>query len=330
MNWYRVGLIGDPVAHSRSPAMHNAAFAHLGIAATYERWFTSAADLPQRVASLRDPAIWGANVTLPHKTAVLNLLDEVEPQAARIGAVNTIYKAADGALIGANTDAPGFVEALREDGGFDPAGQQVVILGASGAARAAVYGLLAANVRCIVLANRSLARAEHLLADVLSDYIELPADPAAPLLADVLAETDQTGRLYNNNGAQPLPEPAAAATAGVAPDEEDDAPVFIALTLDDEALPELIATSTLLVNATSIGWHAEETPLHGLVVPAGMLVYDMVYRPTRLLHMAAAQGARTLDGSGMLLRQGALAFSRWTQQPAPLDIMRQALWGEQV
>ncbi len=272
----RIGLIGDPVAHSRSPAMQNAALMHLGIPARYELWPTPADALPARITMLRASEYLGANVTLPHKTAVLPLLDDLEPATARIGAVNTIYKRADGALVGTNTDAPALLTSLREDGQFEPGGQRVVLLGASGAARAAAYALVTAHVERLVVVNRTLERAEKLLADMM------------------LAQLD------------PLPH-------------------LIALALDDPDVPAYIADSTLLINATAVGWQAEEMPLSTLVVAPGMLVYDMVYRPTRLLREAAVQGARTLDGLGMLLHQGALAFTYWTGQPAPLTVMRSAL-----
>ncbi|NJK81241.1 MAG: shikimate dehydrogenase [Chloroflexaceae bacterium] len=291
---YRVGIIGDPVAHSRSPAMHNAAFVHLGIDAVYERWQTSSRDLKERIRSLRAADMLGASVTLPHKAAVMALLDDLEPQAARIGAVNTIYKPENGRLVGANTDAPGFIESLHVDAAFDPAGSTVLILGASGAARAALYALLDAGASRLVIANRTLERAEALLADVLSSGMA-PEDGST-------------------NGTTPAP----------LVDDMPDAQL-IAVALDDTGLPDLLAESTLIVNATSLGWHGDETPLPEARFSPGTLVYDMVYRPTRLLHDAAAQGAHTLDGMGMLLRQGTLAFEHWTGQPAPLDVMRAAL-----
>lgn len=268
------GVIGDPVAHSRSPALHNAAFMQLGIAAHYELWPTPAAELPARIASLRAPHILGANVTLPHKVATLPLLDRIDPDAAIIGAVNTIIREADGSLTGANTDAPAFLDALREDAGYEPAGQLVLILGASGAARAAAVALLGAGVARLVVANRSLERAETLLGDLL-------------------------------------------ATA-------DGDPQLFALTLDDETLPGMLAEATLIVNTTSLGWHGDETPLAAELIPASALVYDMVYRQTRLLRDASARGARTLDGTGMFVRQAALAFARWTGLPAPITIMHDA------
>src|SRR5689334_1420116 len=96
------GVIGDPVAHSRSPAIHNAAFAHLGLPARYELWHTAAADLPARIESLRAEQMLGANVTLPHKLAVLELVDRLDPEVVVIGAANTIIRESDGSLTGAN------------------------------------------------------------------------------------------------------------------------------------------------------------------------------------------------------------------------------------
>jgi shikimate dehydrogenase len=272
---FLAGLIGDPIAHSRSPALHNAAFARLGLRASYQLWPTPAAELPARVESLRAPHILGANVTLPHKIAVLELLDRRDPAVDIIGAANTIVREADGSLTGANTDAPAFLASLREDAGYEPAGQAAVILGASGAARAAAVALTGARVARLVVVNRTLDRAEELLGDVLSaaDY-----------------------------------DPQLAACAP-----------------DDPELARWLADATLIVNATSLGWRADETPLDAERIPPGALVYDMVYRPTRLLRDAAARGARARDGAGMLVRQAALAFERWTGLPAPLDAMRAAL-----
>jgi len=104
----------------------------------------------------------------------------------------------------------------------------------------------------------------------------------------------------------------------------DTDPELFAIALDDPALPALVADATLIVNATSLGWHGDESPLAADRIPPSALVFDMVYRPTRLLREAAARGARALDGTGMLIRQAALAFERWTNLPAPLDVMRAA------
>jgi shikimate dehydrogenase len=268
------GVIGDPVAHSRSPAMHNAAFAALGIAARYDRWHTPAPELAERVRSLRDPRVLGANVTLPHKIAVMPLLDRLDPLAALIGAVNTIVREPSGALAGYNTDAPAVVGTLAQ-AGLDPVGASVVILGASGAARAAAFALAGAGAAQILVVNRTLERAEELAADVL------------------------------------------------AASERDDLRLH-ALAADDDALAEALAGATLLVNATRARWRGDETPLAAALIPPRALVFDMVYRPTRLLADAAARGARTLDGADMLVRQAALAFERWTGRQPPLAVMRAA------
>lgn len=182
-------LIGDPVAHSRSPAMHNAALAALGIAARYRAVQTAAADLPARIAELRQPQFLGANVTLPHKQAVMPLLDELDPLAARIGAVNTIVRQPDGRLLGANTDAPGLLADLAA-AEWSPTGQEVVILGASGAARAAAFALADAGVAGLTIVNRSLMRAVDLAAAAAANQPALRARALAladPAVAEAVA-----------------------------------------------------------------------------------------------------------------------------------------------
>jgi shikimate dehydrogenase len=165
----RVGLIGDPVAHSRSPAMQNAAFTALGIAAHYELWPTPLSELAARVTSLRDAEILGANVTVPHKGAVMPLLDAVSPLAARTGAVNTIV-VREGKLVGENTDVAGFARALREAGGSTrPLPRRVVVLGAGGAARAVLLALGEEGVPHVTVVNRTLATAQDLVAALAAD-----------------------------------------------------------------------------------------------------------------------------------------------------------------
>src|SRR5690349_5678254 len=132
-----VGLIGYPVGHSRSPAMQQAAFDALGIAARYVLWETPPETLAERIASLRAPDVLGANVTIPHKTAVVPLLDALASSALQAGdAVNTIVRDADGRLIGHNTDVTGVLRVLDAHGAGD-AGQSALALGVGGAARAA-------------------------------------------------------------------------------------------------------------------------------------------------------------------------------------------------
>jgi shikimate dehydrogenase len=161
---YRLGVIGDPVAHSLSPALHQPALDQLGIPAVYERWHTRAGDLKSRIATLRDPEILGASVTVPHKIAVMSMIDEVSPTARRAGAVNTIVNRG-GTLFGDNTDIYGFgVTVSAALGGRTT--RVAMVLGAGGAARAVVLALEAAGVAEILVANRDDERARQLAQDL--------------------------------------------------------------------------------------------------------------------------------------------------------------------
>src|SRR6266542_926810 len=173
-----LGVIGYPLERSLSPAFQQAALDHLRLDAVYEPWPTPADGLQTRTTTLRSPMVLGANVTIPHKEAVMAMLDEVDEVAGRIRAVNTIVNR-EGRLFGYNTDLQGLMRALRQDGGFEPVGQRVVIAGAGGAARAAVAGLLDAGVASVTVINRTLARANRLVEDLrpYADGNELRALP---------------------------------------------------------------------------------------------------------------------------------------------------------
>ncbi len=160
----RVGVIGDPVAHSLSPIFQQPAFDAAGIDATYERWHTPLEELPVRIASLREPDALGANVTVPHKTAVMSLVDELSILGQRIGAVNTIINR-DGVLHGDNTDVYGFQRSLIER---RPTVERdrVLVLGAGGAARAIVAALADFGVAGLTIANRTPAKAEEMARDL--------------------------------------------------------------------------------------------------------------------------------------------------------------------
>lgn len=274
----RYCVIGDPVEHSLSPAMHNAAFAALGIDATYERQRVTGAELATAIADFRARGVMGINVTVPHKEAVMGLLDHVEPAARAIGAVNTLVRDGD-RLIGCNTDAEGLAASLLE-ANVALKSAHVVIVGAGGAARAAVVGLGRAGAATITIAARRVDRAQ-MLADELREAASVPAEGV-----DM-----------------------------------------------DKGLRHALTTATLLVQATSATLHgnpdaqvfADSIPLD--VMPRDAAVIDLVYRPRRtaLLLRAESFGLHTVDGLGMLLHQGAVAFSRWTGQPAPLQVMRNAL-----
>jgi shikimate dehydrogenase len=182
---WRLGIIGDPVDHSLSPALQGAALTGTGVAGAYERWPTAAADLAARVASVRALDVLGANVTVPHKEAVVGLLDGITPLAARVGAVNTLVRRGD-RLLGDNTDVFGFVGALAHHVPDLP-GRTVVILGAGGASRAVLVGLESMGAARIVVANRDVDRARRLIADLHCDAaVAVPAGGAE--LAGALGE----------------------------------------------------------------------------------------------------------------------------------------------
>ncbi|WP_052890762.1 shikimate dehydrogenase [Thermogemmatispora carboxidivorans] len=290
---FRLGLIGDPVAHSLSPRLQQAALDALGIDAVYELWPTPADELASRVARLLDPLYLGANVTIPHKQAVLPLLDIVDPLAARIGAVNTIVPR-DGYLHGHNTDAPGLLHALRELGIGKPdesttlslTGYTAIILGAGGAARAAAFALASTGIERLIIVNRHLERAQHLAAEV----------------GDFLAARRQ----------------------------ELSVPQVFSLSDPEFLIPHPLS---LIINATPVGMHEDLSPLPGEVLARfgnETFVFDMIYNPaeTKLLCQARTLGMQASNGLPMLLHQGALAFTLWTGQPAPLEVMRAALAAE--
>lgn len=273
------GLIGYPVAHSLSPQMQEAGFAALGIAARYELWETPASELEARVNSLRSPDFLGANVTIPHKEAVLPWLDECDAQAARIGAVNTIVNR-QGRLVGYNTDAPGFLRALQERAGpgFDLRGKQAVLLGSGGAARGAAVALLDSHVASLSILGRTGARIEALLSN----------------LRQYAGQSILRGALLGTSDAA-----------------------------------QILSRGDVLVNTTSVGLKAgDQTALINVeLLPSFALVMDMIFNPplTPLLRAASERGCMTLNGLSMLLYQGTLALELWTNQRAPVEVMRAAL-----
>ena len=196
------GIIGHPVAQSLSPVFQSAAFEYSGLAARYEAWDTPPEALPGRVASLRAPEFLGANVTIPHKEAVIPLLDELGGQSARVGAVNTIVNR-DGRLFGFNTDGPGFVAALRNEAGFDPAGKAILLLGAGGAARGIAFALAEARAHRIAIWNRTSARAERLAVDVAREggNCTVAADPS-PRGYDCVVNCTSVGMVGTGTEAQ--------------------------------------------------------------------------------------------------------------------------------
>ena len=309
-----VALLGDPVAHSRSPALHNAAFRALGIDAVYLACRVEAAGGPAAVAAAVAAALdglgalgaLGANVTIPHKeTAARHLArtGTLTPTARAIGAVNTIVRLGDGSLEGDNTDADGFLDGLFGDPPASAAaprpapvraadldGTEVVVFGAGGAARAVVVALLGR----IAPARLTLVARDRARADAFARSLG-PLDPSGAL---------QTLAGGGGDGSTPGAAPGTAS-----------APVR-----------EAVRRAALVVNATPLGMsplrhrtpHADADDFH-----AGQTVYDLVYAPTetRLLREASARGATALGGLPMLAGQADRAFQRWTGRAIPPDVL---------
>ncbi len=189
----RLGVFGDPVAHSASPPMHNAALQQCGIPATYARLHIRPPELPEALRLLLERGFLGTNLTIPHKAAALGLMDEIEEHARKMGAVNTVA-IENGKLVGFNTDGPGIVRAIRSDFAVDLRDLRVLVLGAGGGAGRAIATQCALE-KCegLILANRTFDRARG-LAQELAPYYE--TRPGAELLAIPWEEIpEQLGRI---------------------------------------------------------------------------------------------------------------------------------------
>jgi len=157
----RFGVFGDPIAHSKSPVMMNRAFEATGINGIYMAFHVRPHQLQSAVEGIRGLGFRGVNVTIPHKQAVMEYLDEIDEGARVIGAVNTIVNN-DGVLVGYNTDGIGYVRSLKEETGVRLAGKRILLIGAGGAARGVAYALAQEAPECIWIINRTADRAVEL------------------------------------------------------------------------------------------------------------------------------------------------------------------------
>jgi shikimate dehydrogenase len=200
------GIIGWPISHSLSPVMHNAAFAALGLDWVFVPFAVDPERLAEAVAGLRALGVAGYNVTIPHKVAVMPLLDEITRDAELIGAVNVVALK-EGRLVGYNTDGIGLLAALSGKLGFHPEGRSILVLGAGGAARSAVAALAGGGAARIEVANRSVEKGEELVAAVSG---RLPAtlfraeslgrlsDPCYLAEFDLLVNTTSVGMAHDS------------------------------------------------------------------------------------------------------------------------------------
>jgi shikimate dehydrogenase len=218
----RVGVIGWPLDHSVSPAMHNAAFAALGLAWHYHALPVPPEQLAATIRQLVAAGYRGANVTIPHKEAVLPLMDELSAGAQGIGAVNTIVVQPDGRLVGDNTDWLGFLHPLDQRG-FDLAGRRVLLLGAGGAARGVAYALGQRGVREVAIWNRTAARASELAAHIGSTFSGLTVTTRHDLRELVSAGTTLVvnttpAGMWPGDGESPWPDGLALPASALAYD----------------------------------------------------------------------------------------------------------------
>ncbi len=278
-----IGLIGYPLKHSVSPYFQQVALDYYQLDIRYEAWEVTSTQLQDIINSLRKPHNIGANVTTPYKEAVLPLLDEVDHLASSIGAVNTIVKKGD-KLLGFNTDAYGFIEALVKEGHFALEGKRVVILGAGGAGKAVSFALLQHKIASLAITDGIFERAQA-LAEHLVKYIKVQP-------CSMLGKPDVSAFPWQN--------------------------VSQVKTFSD---CDLIVHCTTIGMKHSP--QEGESPLTWDVIPRSVLVYDIVYNPplTPLLKLAQEAGARILGGLAMLVYQGAASFELWTGKEAPIDIM---------
>ena len=275
----RLGVLGWPVAHSRSPAMHNAALRALGM----EDWHYQALPVPEELfaettRALAQAGFVGANVTIPHKQAALALAEQTSVAARAIGAANTLTFAADGTIAAENTDAPGLIAALAQLADL-PARPSVLVLGAGGSARAAVWALREAGAREVSIWNRTPERAEQLARELDVRAVREPAH------ADLLVNCTSVGLERATDRVERATDRLERATDRVGVERSASEP---------EGLNQL-------------GLTFDQVGEYSYVV-------DMVYRAghTPLLAAAREHGARTLDGLEILVAQGALSFELWT------------------
>jgi shikimate dehydrogenase len=289
----RLGVFGDPVAHSLSPQMQNAALKHCQIDMQYVRFQISPDELREALKLIRDLKFVGVNLTVPHKIAALKLVDDLEESTKHVGAVNGIKvdPPKDGfaganreKLRGFNTDGRGFARAIREEFVVDLRDLRVMILGAGGAARAIAMQCAKENCERLVIANRTLEKGKK-LADELRDFF------AGPRVLGPVARLQ-------------------------------------AIAWDEAAFRFHIGNIDLIVNATPLGLHrSDPSPIPARLLAPHLMVYDTFYSERRTPFVSAAieAGARGANGLSMLLHQGALAFEIWFGREAPLDVMRNAL-----
>lgn len=282
-----LAVIGNPIGHSLSPLIHNAAIEHLDLDYRYVAFAIEPANLHTALAGFAAIGLVGCSVTIPHKQAIMPLLAEISPLAQAVGAVNTVWNTPSG-WHGTNTDVAGFIAplvAMQRDW----SSTTVVILGNGGAARAVVVGCHQLGCGEIHVVGRDSAK----LAEFKSSWADIQLPIAT---SNIPTQVTIDTHLWTD-------------------------------------LPNVVGKDNLLlVNSTPIGMYpqVDNSPIDTELmagIGSDSLAYDLIYtpRPTKFLQLAQAAGLTTIDGTEMLVQQGAAAFELWLQQSPPIEIMRQAL-----
>ncbi|PYF08794.1 shikimate dehydrogenase [Ureibacillus chungkukjangi] len=255
--WFAV--IGDPIAHSKSPNMHNAWFEEMNIDAAYIPLHVKSENLESAISSLKTLGASGWNVTIPHKQTIIPFLDELDPLADKMGAVNTVVRLQDGRLKGYNTDGAGFVHALEEVIGKDNKDQEVLLIGAGGAARGIAFALQLFGYRKLTITNRTVEKAEDII-------VELGEGKAMSI-----KEAEQS-----------------------------------------------LGKFGIVIQSTSVGLANGEVklPLSLEKLQEGAIAADIVYNPlmTPFLLEAQKKNVTIVNGLGMFVHQGAIAYNYWLEQ----------------
>jgi shikimate dehydrogenase len=300
-----VGVIGDPITHSLSPLVHNAAFDAMGLDWASVGFEVRAGRVPGALEGMRALGIAGLSVTTPHKDAAAASVDELSALAKRIGAVNCVIWR-DGRLFGDSTDGEGFVQALRRGCEFDPDGSRCAVLGGGGAARAVVLALAEAGAAEVVVVNRTPARAVR----------------AAALAGDV----GRVGSSKDVTDADLVVQATSLGMAGASSKEPSERESKEPSERESKEPSEKGRRGQGELDGRSVAM-----PVDPDLLRHGQLVAELVVNPlvTPLMEAAKARGARAFGGLGMLVHQAALAIERWTGERAPVEAMWKAL-GERV
>ena len=283
---YLLGLVGHPVSHSLSPPMHKAALAHYGLAGDYQLIDLAAPDLAAGLKRLAERGFTGVNVTVPHKRNVIEFLDDLTHEARAAGAVNTVAVRSSGTMVGHNTDLGGFMLALSQDCPAAAPGSRALVVGAGGAARAALCGLIALGWSELGIVSRRAESVHSLIAEANSTQsgsTEAPAHLFAVEAESCGKSASGTFQLIVN-----------CTPAGL---------------LDDQ-LPDWMEGICLRLAPGGFLFD---------------MVYRRDGKETPLVALARKNGYKSVDGISMLVNQAALSFNFWTGRPGPVEVMKNAL-----